>query len=82
MQNINYNSGIGILDFGNSKLFRKKNGDINYKNGFVKCCGNKAFSSTNALLDKDTMPFDDIKSMFYILIYFINGELPLKKKKK
>jgi hypothetical protein len=42
-------------------------------------CGNKWYSSTNALLNKDTLPFDDIESVFYILIYFYNGTLPWKK---
>ena len=30
---------------------------------------------------KDTKIFDDIEIVFYLLIYFMNGELPYKKRK-
>ena len=42
--------------------------------------GNKSYSSTNALKDKDVSQIDDIISIFYILIYFYKGNLPWKKK--
>ena len=71
---------IGILDFGNSKFLKKKNGSINHTSKFYKCRGNRMFSSSNALLDIDTTPYDDIESTFYILIYFLNGSLPWKSK--
>ena len=58
----------------------KKNGLCNFKDGFVHLNGNKTFSSTNALSNKDVGPIDDIESLFYILIYLLNGELPWKSK--
>ena len=42
--------------------------------------GNKCFSSTNAISDKDVAKKDDIVSIFYILIYFFNRKLPWSKK--
>ena len=78
-ENIKYRNTIGILDLGNAKFLYRKNGTINYKKGKVRRCGNKYYASTNALLNKDTLPFDDIESIFYILIYFYKGELPWKK---
>ena len=42
--------------------------------------GNKCFSSTNAISDKDVEKKDDIVSIFYILIYFFNRKLPWSKK--
>ena len=59
-----------------------KSGKLNYTSKFYKFRGNKNFSSTNPLLDNDTKPFDDIKSIFYLLIYFLNREVTRKKSKK
>ena len=59
-----------------------KSGKLNYTSKFYKYKGNKNFSTTNALLDYDTRPFDDIETIFYLLIYFLNGELPWKKSEK
>ena len=47
----------------------------------VKCQGNKCFSSSNALKDKDVRKKDDIISIFYILIYFFCQTLPWNIKK-
>lgn len=58
------------------KFCKKKNGSLNYSSNFVRRCGNKVFSSTNALKNKDTLQKDDLESLFYILIYFFNGSLP------
>ena len=68
-ENLKYKNRIGILDFGNSKILHKKNGRLNYSNG-KKGCFNKCFSSNNALLEKDLLPYDDIESVFYIMIIF------------
>ena len=69
---------IGIIDFGNSKINIKSNGKINYCNKKVELHGNKSFSSTNALKNHDVREKDDIISIFYILLYFLKGELPWK----
>ena len=80
-ENYKYKNTAGILDFGAAKFLYKKTGEINYNSNIVKRCGNRCFSSTNSLLDKDTLPYDDIESLFYILIYFFQGTLPWKVKK-
>ena len=72
-ENIKFKKEIGIIDFGHSKILTTKSGKLNYTSKFYKCKGNKNFSSTNALLDNDTRPFDDIETIFYLLIYFLNG---------
>ena len=81
-ENFKYKNTAGILDFGAAKLLYKKNGQLNFNNKGVKRCGNRCFSSTNSLLDNDTLPYDDVESLFYILIYFFQGTLPWKFKKK
>ena len=80
LENYIYKSNVGIIDLGNAKLLKNKNGLLNLKDGFVHLKGNKIFSSTNALSNKDVGPIDDIESIFYILIYLLNGELPWKSK--
>jgi len=79
-ENSKYKNTAGILDLGAAKFLYRKSGEINYNNR-VERCGNRYFSSTNSLLDKDTLPYDDIESLFYILIYFFQGALPWKSKK-
>ena len=78
-ENANHKNAVGIIDFGNSKLMFKNKGILNYSPGFYNRRGNKIFSSNNALLNKDTDYYDDIESIFYILVYFLNGTLPWKK---
>jgi len=36
------------------------------------------FASTNALKNNDILPIDDVENNFYILIYLLNGSLPLE----
>lgn len=79
-ENSDKRNEIGIIDFSNAKINIKANGKFKYTNKKVKCQGNKSFSSTNALKDKDVQNKDDIISIFYVLLYFLKGELPWKSK--
>lgn len=79
-ENADKRNQIGIIDFSNAKINIKSNGQFKYSNKKVNCQGNKTFSSTNALKDNDVKYIDDIISIFYILIYFLKGELPWKRK--
>ena len=79
-ENSNMKNEIGIIDFSNCKINIKSNGEIKFCNNKVECQGNRCFSSTNALKDKDVNYKDDLISIFYILIYFMKGELPWSKK--
>ena len=79
-ENADKRNQIGIIDFSNAKINIKSNGQFKYSNKKVKCQGNNCFSSTNALKDNDVMYKDDIINIFYILIYFLKGELPWKSK--
>lgn len=81
-ENYDKKDEIGIIDFGNGKILLKPSGKLNYSLKKTKCMGNKVFSSTKALNDKDIFKKDDIISIFYILIYFSLGTLPWIKKKK
>lgn len=77
-ENAEKRNEIGIIDFSNSKINMKSNGSYNFCDKKVGCQGNKSFSSTNALKDKDVREKDDLISIFYILLYFLKGELPWK----
>ena len=79
--NINYNFGLGILDFRKFKIIQKKIEILIIKIALLNVVELKYSLLQMIYLDKDTMPFDDIENMLYILIYFINGELPWKKRK-
>ena len=57
-------------------------GEIKFSKNKIRLRGNKAFSSTRALYDLDIGKIDDIKSLFYILIYLYVGNLPWTKKNK
>lgn len=72
---------IGIIDFSNSKINIGQDGYSIYVKKIVKCKGNKCFSSSNTLQDKDVRKKDDIISIFYILIYFFCQKLPWNNKK-
>ena len=67
---------IGIIDFSNAKINIKSNGSLNYSNKKVGCMGNKYYSSTTALEEKDVTKKDDLISIIYIIIYLYVGKLP------
>ena len=69
---------IGIIDFSNAKINIKSNGSLNYSNKKVGCMGNKYYSSTTALEEKDVTKKDDLISIIYIIIYLYEGKLPWK----
>ena len=77
-----YKSTVGLLDFGNSKLLRKKQGGIDFQSGYTQLNGNKNFSSTNGLLDKDVMPCDDIENIFLYTYIFIKWSASMETIKK
>jgi hypothetical protein len=80
LENYDKRKEIGIIDFGNSKININSSGKFKHINKKVKCKGNRCFSSTKALEDKDVGIKDDLISIFYILIYFLRGKLPWQKK--
>lgn len=80
-ENYKRKNEIGIIDFSNSKIMLGADGKIKSSKKKTQCMGNKRFSSTKALYDLDIGKIDDIKSIFYILIYFYNGTLPWAIKK-
>ena len=76
LENYDKRKEIGIIDFGNSKININSSGKFKHIKKKVKCKGNRCFSSTKALKEKDVGFKDDIISIFYILIYFLKGKLP------
>lgn len=73
-----YKNCVGILDFGNGDIINQ-NGKIANKNNFGNY-GNKYYSSDNVLKGGSFNIYDDIISIFYILIEVFVGQLPWKKK--
>lgn len=64
------NNNLYILDFGLTKKFVPK---TNKKKDFV---GTTRYASINAHLGIELAPRDDLESLFYTWMYFINGGLP------
>lgn len=80
-ENEKYRNSIGIIDFSNAKFIHKNNGQINFTEKNYLLRGNKTFASNNALEENDILFYDDIESLFYILIYFHNNNLPWMRAK-
>lgn len=66
-----------MVDFGLCKRFRDHNTKLYlpYKET-ISMVGTIRYSSLNSHLGIDQTRRDDLESIFYLLIYFLKGELP------
>ena len=78
------NFGIGIncrnifiFDFGLSREYINKNGKLKPQRPIATFQGTITYASVNAHNKKEIGRHDDLWSLFYILIHFITGKVPI-----
>ncbi|CAK87070.1 unnamed protein product (macronuclear) [Paramecium tetraurelia] len=69
-------SKIYVVDFGISKIFRDKNGNIHPFRDNTSFIGTTRYASIAAHKGFELSRKDDIESLIYVLLYFIKGQLP------
>ena len=66
---------IYIIDFGLSKYFVEEGKHVPFKDD-AKFVGTPRYASLNAHLGNRQSRRDDLESIFYLIVYFVKGELP------
>jgi len=66
---------IYIIDFGLSKYFIEDGKHVPFKDD-AKFVGTPRYASLNAHLGNRQSRRDDLESVFYLIVYFLKGELP------
>ncbi|CAD8185707.1 unnamed protein product [Paramecium pentaurelia] len=69
-------SKIYVVDFGISKIFRDKNGNIHPFRDNTSFIGTTRYASIAAHKGFELSRKDDIESLIYVLLYFMKGQLP------
>jgi serine/threonine protein kinase len=65
-----------MLDFGISKQYREKNGDIRKKRSQAEFRGTSAYASPHAHNKEDLCPRDDLYSLWFVFLDLLCGQLP------
>ncbi|GJP61473.1 hypothetical protein CLOP_g18628 [Closterium sp. NIES-67] len=79
----NFAMGVGerqqqcfVIDFGICKRFRSSSGDLQPARQVAQFRGSTAYASAHSHLLMDLGRRDDLWSLFYVLVEFLEGELP------
>ena len=67
---------IYLIDFGISSKFLKADGSHISKLQYTSFSGNFMFASLNSISKYSQSRRDDLQSLFYIMIFLLNGSLP------
>ncbi|XP_043290115.1 tau-tubulin kinase homolog Asator isoform X3 [Venturia canescens] len=70
---------VYMLDFGLARQFTTGTGDVRPPRAAAGFRGTVRYASVNAHKNKEMGRHDDLWSLFYMLIEFVNGQLPWRK---
>ncbi|XP_067131147.1 tau-tubulin kinase homolog Asator isoform X2 [Centruroides vittatus] len=68
-----------MLDFGLARQYITANGDVRPPRAAAGFRGTVRYASVNAHKNKEMGRHDDLWSLFYMLVEFVNGQLPWRK---
>ncbi|XP_018049254.1 PREDICTED: uncharacterized protein LOC108687803 isoform X1 [Atta colombica] len=75
-----YNSRlVYMLDFGLARQFTTSTGEVRPPRAAAGFRGTVRYASVNAHKNKEMGRHDDLWSLFYMLVEFVNGQLPWRK---
>lgn len=75
-----YNSRlVYMLDFGLARQFTTGTGEVRPPRAAAGFRGTVRYASVNAHKNKEMGRHDDLWSLFYMLVEFVNGQLPWRK---
>ncbi|XP_076662901.1 tau-tubulin kinase asator isoform X3 [Andrena cerasifolii] len=70
---------VYMLDFGLARQFTTLTGDVRPPRSAAGFRGTVRYASVNAHKNKEMGRHDDLWSLFYMLVEFVNGQLPWRK---
>lgn len=68
-----------MLDFGLARQFTTGTGEVRPPRAAAGFRGTVRYASVNAHKNKEMGRHDDLWSLFYMLVEFVNGQLPWRK---
>lgn len=68
-----------MLDFGLARQFTTSTGEVRPPRAAAGFRGTVRYASVNAHKNKEMGRHDDLWSLFYMLVEFVNGQLPWRK---
>lgn len=70
---------VYMLDFGLARQFTTGTGEVRPPRSAAGFRGTVRYASVNAHKNKEMGRHDDLWSLFYMLVEFVNGQLPWRK---
>lgn len=68
-----------MLDFGLARQYTTATGEVRAPRAAAGFRGTVRYASVNAHKNKEMGRHDDLWSLFYMLVEFVNGQLPWRK---